>query len=835
VRLTSGGPHSRTARIGAGLCLAGAALGAVGLLDALAGTGLLRSNSPRQVAMTGNSALVVLLLGVGAVLRAREHARATVRALATVAAVVALAIGIGTIAEYALAVDLGLDQLIGAAHRKGPHPGRPAPSAAASFALVAGALLALDVRRAVRSHLSEWLLLPVALATLTALLAVVFGAELQAGPSRVPIIGMALPTAAGLFLISIGLLFERPSRGFMSVATSTGPGGRQLRRFALPMVLVPILLALVVTLLVMDAGIQAVQLVVAVLASSMVIVGLLLLAMTGVSLNRGHEAVAASQAWAHSLVDEAPDAVFVANVDGRYIDVNSAGCRMFGYTREEILDRSIVDLIRPEDVERLAEDRERHLRGETFVSEWQMRRKDGTFITAEISAKIFPDGRWQAMVRDVTERKRLEQDLRTAQAEQTLLAELGSALVGTIGDRETVEIFARFLVRDLADGCSIETLEEDGELHARVVIHRDPTKAAVCRRLETMKLPHSGGHLAAKVQSRKQPILIREVTPADLDALAQSSEHRRALDELAPTSVLAMPLLAHGGVVGSLVLIRSVPGRPYAPSDLRFAGQVATRAALAIEKSRLYRVAQEAIRLRDDVLNVVAHDLRNPLGTILLQAGLLRRHLERDRRATKPADVIQRSATRMNHLIQDLLDVARMEGGRLSIAQSRVSAQHVLAEAIAAHEALVASADLELRLDGADDLPDLWADHERLLQVFENLIGNAIKFTAAGGRITVGAEPLDDQVHFWVADTGIGLAEHEVPHVFERLWQASATGRRGAGLGLPIVKGLVEAHGGRVWVESTPGEGSTFHFSIPTAGPPESWRARPEAHVPSAP
>src|SRR5205085_5887700 len=143
-------------------------------------------------------------------------------------------------------------------------------------------------------------------------------------------------------------------------------------------------------------------------------------------------------------------------------------------------------------------------------------------------------------------------------------------------------------------------------------------------------------------------------------------------------------------------------------------------------------------------------------------------------------------ATRMNHLIQDLLDVARMEGGRLSIAQSRLSAQQVVAEAITAHEALAASADLELRLDAADDLPDLWADHERVLQIFENLIGNAIKFTAGGGRVTVGAEPLDDQVHFWVADTGIGLGPHEVPHVFERLWQASATGRRGAGLGLPI-------------------------------------------------
>ena len=176
-----------------------------------------------------------------------------------------------------------------------------------------------------------------------------------------------------------------------------------------------------------------------------------------------------------------------------------------------------------------------------------------------------------------------------------------------------------------------------------------------------------------------------------------------------------------------------------------------------------------------------------------------------------------------------------MEGGRLSIAQSRLSAQQILAETITAHEALAAEAHLELRLDAADDLPDLWADHERLLQVFENLLGNAIKFTPAGGRITVGAEPRDDQVLFWVSDTGIGLGAHELPHVFERLWQASGAGRHGAGLGLPIVKGLVEAHGGRVWVESNPGEGSTFRFTIPTAGPSESWRAESAAYAPAAP
>ena len=115
-------------------------------------------------------------------------------------------------------------------------------------------------------------------------------------------------------------------------------------------------------------------------------------------------------------------------------------------------------------------------------------------------------------------------------------------------------------------------------------------------------------------------------------------------------------------------------------------------------------------------------------------------------------------------------------------------------------------------------LPEVWGEHDRLLQVFENLIGNAIKFTTAGGWITVGAASNDQEVVFWVADSGAGIAPGDLPHVFDRFWQATRGDRRGAGLGLPITKGIVEAHGGRIWVESTLGRGSTFFFSIPRAG-----------------
>jgi signal transduction histidine kinase len=115
------------------------------------------------------------------------------------------------------------------------------------------------------------------------------------------------------------------------------------------------------------------------------------------------------------------------------------------------------------------------------------------------------------------------------------------------------------------------------------------------------------------------------------------------------------------------------------------------------------------------------------------------------------------------------------------------------------------------------DLPEVWADPDRLHQVFENLIGNAVKFTAPGGLITVGASPGEGEVVTWVADTGVGIAAESLPYVFDRFWQEARANRQGAGLGLAIVKGIVAAHGGRVWVESTLGRGSAFYFTIPTA------------------
>jgi PAS domain S-box-containing protein len=412
----------RAARLGWWFCVVGAALGALGLVDAVSALGLLTVVAPREPPMTANSALCLLLVGGAGAWRAREDVGRTARIACRAAAAAALGIALGTLFQYAFGIDLGLDRLVVHAPERPPQTGRPAPASAVAFAALGAALL-LDSRTQARARPSEWLILAGGFAGLTALLGFLFGAELHSDVVRAPVIGMALPTAAGVLVVAIGLLLERPSQGLMRVATSGGLGGRQLRRFMLPAIVGPILLGLIVTFPLRTLGSEALAVVVAVLAAAMILVGLLVLALTAASLNRTYDALESSRAAMQTLVEQAPDAVFIADLAGRYTDVNGVACRMLGYTREELLGKTIADVIVPEDVERLARTKDHLLEGGVLtVSEWEMRRKDGSRLSTEVSAKIFADGRWQALVRDISDRKQLEKDLRAAEAEQKFVA-----------------------------------------------------------------------------------------------------------------------------------------------------------------------------------------------------------------------------------------------------------------------------------------------------------------------------------------------------------------------------------------------------------------------------
>lgn len=239
----------------------------------------------------------------------------------------------------------------------------------------------------------------------------------------------------------------------------------------------------------------------------------------------------------------------------------------------------------------------------------------------------------------------------------------------------------------------------------------------------------------------------------------------------------------------------------------------------------LYRAAQRATDARDNLLGIVAHDLRNPLNNIVIQASLLESsssefesNPERTgRRHKRAAQSIRKAAKRMNRLIQDLLDVTQIDAGSLSLERRPIPVSQLIDNVIDSQKLLMTSAGRELTLDLSNDLPVISADHDRLIQVFGNLLGNAIKFTPAGGRITLGAAPTHGAVRFWIQNTGSRIPAEHLPHVFDRFWQATKGTQRGAGLGLPIVKGIIEAHGGRVWVESTSERGTRVSFTVPTA------------------
>jgi signal transduction histidine kinase len=226
---------------------------------------------------------------------------------------------------------------------------------------------------------------------------------------------------------------------------------------------------------------------------------------------------------------------------------------------------------------------------------------------------------------------------------------------------------------------------------------------------------------------------------------------------------------------------------------------------------------RRAVAAREQMLGVVAHDLRNPLTTIMQSTALAQRQLDPGRLNNR-LEAISKAADRMNHLIQGLLDVSLIESGQLTIEHGRVSTADLVLEAVEMQMPLASSSGIELRVDLSRNVDDLSGSRERLHEALENLIGHAIKFKKAGGHITVGAASRDSEVLFWVADIGPAIGPEDLAHVFDPLWQSvPKAGRLGAALGLAITKGIVEAHGGRIWVENVEGRGRTFFFKIPKA------------------
>lgn len=308
--------------------------------------------------------------------------------------------------------------------------------------------------------------------------------------------------------------------------------------------------------------------------------------------------------------------------------------------------------------------------------------------------------------------------------------------------------------------------------------------------------------------------------PATESALRSQFATGGVLEVGEPGHRVAVPLAAAGRELGTLTVVRAVDRPAFETVDVELMAEVARRAGLALENARLFADAHRATRARDQVLAVVAHDMRNPLASIAMDAEMLRHLLppEVGERQIQTVTRIERVAQRVHGLVDDLLEVSRTDrAATLEVSPRPVTIDAMFAEAEAMLAPLAGARDVALRFEAGEHT--VYADPARVLQVLSNLVGNALKFTPGGGTIDVSAERAGEEVRVRVRDTGAGIAAEALSHIFDPYWQASPSDRTGVGLGLVIARAIVEAHGGTIDVESAAGTGTTFTFSLPLAQP----------------
>ena len=521
-----------------------------------------------------------------------------------------------------------------------------------------------------------------------------------------------------------------------------------------------------------------------------------------------------------------------------------------GLESAAVLGRSLFDVY-PDLLERGMDKRYRHaLDGQVIVLSQRLHRylipmpasrEDATFPQMLQSVRIAPlvvDDRVVGtitLIDDVTERalredelrqqietlETLQASLRASEATQRFLSQASSRLASSLDYNETIENLVQLVVSELADWCIVDLIGRDGNLQRMMIAHADPDKVEVVQAEWRRYLPHpeDPAGIGAVLRSR-EPILVQQIDDPWLEAIAKDAEHLALLRSLQLTSCMCVPLLLRNRLLGVLTLISAESQRRYGPAELAMTAELAGRASVALENAELYRTAQEAIREREAFVSIASHELKNPLSALLGHASLMLRRADRgdplSAKARQSLATIMEQAERVTVMINSLLDVSRVETGQFAIEREPLDVSALLERVVA--DQPVSSSNHMLTLTKPDQPALVVGDEARLTQVFTNLLGNAIKYTPAGGRIVVRINVENEQVHVSITDPGLGIPAAAIPYLFQRFYRVTRTHAQhvsGLGIGLYVVKEIVTQHAGTISVDSTEGAGSTFTVHLP--------------------
>lgn len=494
------------------------------------------------------------------------------------------------------------------------------------------------------------------------------------------------------------------------------------------------------------------------------------------SERRGYvDALERSEAWLRELIEQAPDGILVVGHDGRYVEANASICRLLGYSRDELVGKDPLDIADPEDAPRLAEARARIAAagGATELLRWTFVHKDGTRVPTEVHARILADGRSQAFVRDIREQERVERELRAAEGERAAaLRELEVAI----------------------DQCP-----------ATIAIIRGPEGQHVTHNRAARALWGDRFDASAGLRQPRTIFCWPDGTPLTREELPGF----RAMRE--------------GTVEWDRVAVR-MPDGALVPYDLNAAplldehGAISGAIAIAWDVSAVV----ELERLRAEWSSLIAHDLRQPIHAISLFAQMARRHA-RSAPEMVPRDIasLLEVVDRLKLMTDDLLDFSRIEAHRLKIEWTSVDLVACTRAAIERIALVDPELRVELRVDG--EIPPLAGAPQRLGQVMDKLLGIARGHRRPGSSVRVHVEREGEHVAVAVTLEGDGIDPADLPRLFERFERPGTvrTSAADVGLGMQILRGLVEAHGGKIAAESIPNGETTFRFTLPLVRPAE--------------
>ncbi len=401
--------------------------------------------------------------------------------------------------------------------------------------------------------------------------------------------------------------------------------------------------------------------------------------------------------------------------------------------------------------------------------------------------------------------------VRQAQETEHFMLDAGVKLNASLELAAVVRSVARLGVPRLGDAGFVDVVAADGRLLRVAWAHSDPIAQNELDRIFGVEEP---------VQVFARPLTEAVATGRSILVPSVEEESFPVADvpiacRLGIRSALIVPLSLGARRFGALTFCLT-GARRHGEPDIALAEELARRSSLAIEHARLYEQARNAVALRDQTLAIVSHDLRAPLQTIVLAATILRDEVRAGPASRVVAiDKIELAAERMDRMIGDLLDFASIDAGRLSIVAQPHDVAAIIDESTATFESMAKKH--QVKLTGAThlDMPLVQCDRDRILQVIANLLGNALKIVRPGDSVCLGAEVRAREVVFSVSDTGPGIATAAHTRLFEQFWRSPDAGYKGTGLGLAIARGIVEAHRGRIWVQSEFGHGATFYFTLP--------------------